>query len=326
MRAIWVERFAEPPDLQLKTVPMPALRAGEVRIAVHAAGLNFADTLMAAGRYQVKPPLPFAPGMEAAGVVDALGEGVQGLQVGQRVMTMCGWGAFAEAVCVSAGMVFPIPDAVGMEPAATFPITYGTTYHALTDRAALQPGEWLVVHGAGSGVGLNAVELGRLMGARVIAVCSSARKLEAVLRYRPEVLIDHAKEDVRERVLELTGGRGADVIFDPVGGDVFQQSLRCIAPSGRLLVLGFASGTIPHAAANRILLKGCAVVGVNTARLIGDDLPLYRRRFEMMLRWVADGRLAPLVGARYALDELPRAMHELINRQIAGKAVVLPST
>jgi len=324
MKAVRVESFGGPSALQVREVASPRPKNGEVKIAVEAAGLNFADTLMVSGRYQVKPPFPFSPGMEVAGVVTELGEGVHDIRVGDRVMSMCGWGAFAEEAIVAASMTFPVHDDVDLRTAAIVPITYGTTYHALVDRASLKHDEWMVVHGAGSGVGLNAVELGRLMGARVVAVAGSDEKLDTARRYGADVLIDSRRVNVRQRVLELTAGRGADVVFDPVGGDVFDDAIHYTAPAGRLLVLGFASGRIPSVDANLVLLKGLQVVGVNTAILIRDDLPLYRGRFEMMMRWIAAGRLRPLIGATYALEETARAMDDLLARRITGKAVICP--
>lgn len=325
MKAVWVEAFGDPDELKVRNVPSPVPTATQVKLAVHAAGLNFADTLMVAGRYQIKPPFPFAPGMEVAGVVTEVGEAVRDISVGDRVMSMCGWGAFAEEVCIASEMAFPVHDRVDLEAAAIFPITYGTTYHAFMDRAALRHDEWLVVHGAGSGVGLNAVEMGRLFAARVIAVAGTDAKLQTAREYGAEILIDYRSENVRERILQITGGRGADVVFDPVGGEVFDDAVHYTAPGGRLLVLGFASGTIPAASANLLLLKGFQVVGVNTALLIRDSLPVYRRRFEMMMRWIADGRLRPLVGATYSLEETPLAMSDLLSRKIIGKAVIRPT-
>lgn len=324
MKAVWVEAFGEPAAVQVREVPSPQPKRGEVKIAVEAAGLNFADTLMVSGRYQVKPPFPFSPGMEVAGIVTQLGEDVRDIHVGDRVMSMCGWGAFAEEAILSAAMTFPVHDEVDLRTGAIVPITYSTTYHALVDRASLKHDEWMVVHGSGSGVGLNAVELGRLMGARVVAVGSSDEKLNTAKSYGADVLVDSRHENVRQRVLELTAGRGADVVFDPVGGDVFDDATHYMAPAGRLLVLGFASGRIPSINVNRVLLKGFQIVGVNTAILIRDDLPLYRRRFEMMMRWIAAGRLRPLVGTTYSLNETARAMGDLLARRIIGKAVICP--
>ncbi len=328
MKAVLIEAFQPFGDkdaLPVREIAVPEPGPHEVRLTVHAAGLNFADTLMVAGKYQVKPSLPFSPGMEVAGVVSSVGKEVSGIALGDRMMSMCGWGAFAEEVCVPAAMAFPVPAQVGLDVAAIFPITYGTTYHALVDRAELRHDEWMVVHGAGSGVGLNAVELGRLMGARVIAVAGSESKLEAARLYGAYDLIDSRSANIRDRVLQLTGGKGADVIFDPVGGEVFEGALRYVSPQGRLLVLGFASGTIPVIKANLVLLKGCQIVGVNTALFIRDSLPEYRRRFEMMMRWVADGRLRPLVGSHYDLEGVGRAMSDLTSRKVKGKAVITPA-
>ncbi len=324
MKAVWVDSFGDPAQLKVRDIPSPRPKGHEVKLSVRAAGLNFADTLMVAGRYQVSPTFPFTPGMEVAGVVTQLGEDVTGVRIGDRVMSMCGYGAFAEEICISAAMAFPVRDDVDFRTAAIIPITYGTTYHALVDRAALQHDEWLIVHGAGSGIGLNAVELGRLMGGRVVAVAASDEKLQAAKSYGADLLIDSRRENVRARVLELTGGRGADVVFDPIGGDVFDDALHYTAPAGRLLVLGFASGRIPSADANLVLLKEFQIVGVNTAVLIRDNLPLYRQRFEMMMRWVAAGRLRPLVGATYPLEETAQAMSDLLARRITGKAVICP--
>jgi len=322
MKALLCKAYGSPETLVVEEVPSPPVGPRQVRIAVHEAGVNFADTLIIAGRYQVKPPFPFSPGMEAAGIVAEVGSRVTRVKPGDRVMATCIYGGFAEEVCVDEEQVFPVPDGVSFTTAAVFPITYGTVFHALTDRGGLRPGEWLLVHGAGSGVGLNAVELGRIMGARVIACAGSPEKLAAAQRFGAEHLIDSRNEQFRDRVKEITGGRGADVVFDPVGGDVFDQSLRCIARGGRLLVVGFASGRIPAAAANLLLLKSCAVVGVNTAVLIEDDPELYRERFALMMSWAAEGKLSPLVSARFPLAEAHRAMAALLSREVVGRVTV----
>jgi NADPH:quinone reductase len=323
VKALLCKQFGPPESLVLQEVDPAALNAREVRIAVHAAGLNFADTLMVAGRYQLKPPMPFSPGMEVAGVVTEAGSAVTRVKTGDRVMANCFYGGFAEERCVSEDMVFPIPDQVSFETAATLPITYGTTYHALTDRAVLKPGEWLLVHAASSGVGLNAVELGKLMEARVIACSSTDAKLEIAKGYGADESINYSRENIRNRVMAITAGHGADVVFDPVGGDVFDESLRCIAWEGRLLVVGFAAGRIQQIPANQVLLRECQVVGVNTAQYIKYKPEEYRSRFNMLLRWTAEGKLRPLISATYHLDEVPLAMAALTARSVTGKIVIV---
>lgn len=322
MNALLCKQFGPPESLVLEEVESVALEAREVRVAVHAAGLNFADTLMIAGRYQVKPPMPFSPGMEMAGVVTETGPDVTRVKVGDRVMSTCVYGGFAEERCISEDMVFPVPDEVSFVTAAAFPITYGTTYHALTDRAALKAGEWLLVHAASSGVGLNAVELGKLLGAKVIACSSTDEKLKIIKGYGADEVINYTHESLRDRVLAITAGRGADVIFDPVGGDVFDESLRCIAWEGRLLVVGFAAGRIQQIPANHVLLKECQIVGVNTAQYIKHKLEEYRSRFTMMLGWAAEEKLRPLISATYPLEQVPQAMAVVMARSVTGKIVI----
>ena len=322
LKALLCKQFGPPASLVLEEVEPVALDAREVRVAVHAAGLNFADTLMIAGRYQIKPTLPFSPGMEMAGVVSETGPGVTRVKVGDRVMSTCVYGGFAEERCISEDMVFPLPDEVDFVTAAAFPITYGTTYHALTDRAALKCGEWLLVHAASSGVGLNAVELGKLLGAKVIACSSTDEKLKIIQGYGADEVINYTHENIRDRVLAITAGHGADAIFDPVGGDVFDESLRCIAWEGRLLVVGFAAGRIQQVPANHVLLKECQIVGVNTAQFIKHKLEEYRSRFTMLLRWTAEGKLRPLISATYPLDQVPQAMAVVMARSVTGKIVI----
>ncbi|MDO8704412.1 MAG: NADPH:quinone oxidoreductase family protein [Sulfuricaulis sp.] len=322
MKALLCKQFGAPETLVLQEVEPAVLNDREVRVAIHAAGLNFADILMTAGQYQVKPPLPFSPGMEMAGVVTEVGPGVTRVRKGDRVMSTCIHGGFAEERCISEDMVFPLPDEISFVTAAAFPITYGTVFHALTDRAALKSGEWLLVHAASSGVGLNAVELGKMMGAKVIACSSTDEKLQIIKGYGADELVNYTHESIRERVLAITDGRGADVIFDPVGGDVFDESLRCIAWEGRLLVVGFAAGRIQQIPANRVLLKECQIVGVNTSQFIKHKLEEYRDRFAMMLRWTAEGKLRPLISATYPLDQVARAMATVKARSATGKIVI----
>lgn len=289
---------------------------------MHAAGVNFPDTLMVAGKYQVKPPFPFSPGMECAGVVAAVGDAVTEVKPGDRVMAMPGHGGMAEEVMAPADFVFRIPETMSFEQAAGFPVTYGTVYYALVDRAGLRPGEVLLVHGAAGGVGSNAVEIGALLGARVIATAGSSEKLDVAKRWGAADGIDYSKESIRERVKSLTGGRGADVIFDPVGGDVFDESLRSIAMDGRLLVIGFASGRIPAAPANLVLLKNCAVVGVYWEGFARKNPKKNRENFEAMFQWFEQGRLKPAASRIFPLGEAALAMNALLARQATGKLVI----
>ena len=289
---------------------------------MHAAGLNFPDTLMVAGKYQVKPPFPFSPGMECAGVVTAVGEGVTEIKAGDRVMSMPGHGGMAEEVIAPAAMTFPIPDSMSFEQAAGFPVTYGTTYYALVDRARLQSGETLLVHGAAGGVGSNAIEIGKILGAKVIAAAGSDEKCEVARRLGAEQAINYSKESIKDRTKVLTQGRGADVIFDPVGGDVLTESLRSIAMDGRLVVIGFASGRIPSAPANLVLLKNCAIVGVYWESFAKKNPRKNRENFEAMFRWFEAGKLKPPVSKVFPLDQVPQAMNALLSRQATGKLVI----
>ncbi len=322
MRAVVVRQWTDPKDLKVEALPVPEPAAGEVRIAVHAAGLNFADTLLVAGKYQEKPPFPFSPGMEAAGEIEAVGAGVTGLREGDRVMALTGHGSFAECCAVAAERVLKIPDSMSFADAAAFPVAYGTSHVALRHRGALQPGETLLVHGAAGGVGLTAVQIGTAMGARVIATARGAEKRAVASANGAAETIDYAEEDLRARVLELTGGRGADVIYDPVGGDVFDASLRCIAWEGRLLVIGFAAGRIPQAPANYLLLKNAAAVGVFWGAYMKNDPALIRRSFDELLGWYGEGLLVPHISATFDLADVPAAMAMLLSRKSTGKIVL----
>jgi NADPH2:quinone reductase len=311
-----------PESLTLEDLSLAALGPQDVRIKVHAAGLNFPDTLIIAGKYQVKPSFPFAPGMECAGEIVAVGEKVADLKPGDRVMATTGQGSFAEAVNCPANSVYKIPAAMPYEIAASFPITYGTTYHALVDRGRLRKGEVLLVHGAAGGVGLNAVELGRELGATVIGTVGSDEKAAIVQQYGAAHVINYARDSIKDRVKELTGGRGADVIYDPVGGDAFDQSLRCINWDGRLLVIGFASGRIPEAPANLALIKGCSIVGVFWGAFAAHDPQKNRANFAALLALYEQGRLKPHVSATFPLKEVPQAMQALLSRKTTGKVVI----
>ena len=310
--------------LEIAEVATPQPGERQVRIAVKAAAANFPDVLMLEGKYQFKPPMPFAPGCELAGVVQAAGPGVEGLRVGDRVLAVVPHGAFAEEALADAARVVPIPDAVPFESAAAFMFTYGTSYHALKDRAALAQGETLLVLGAGGGVGLAAVELGKRMGARVIAAASSAAKLAACRAHGADEAIDYTREDLRERLKALTDGRGVDVVYDPVGGDFTEPAFRCLAWRGRLLVVGFANGEIPRLPLNLPLLKGASVVGVFWGDFTRREPAANRANMAQLVAWLAEGALRPHIGARYALAQGGQAIADVRERRAIGTVLVLP--
>jgi NADPH2:quinone reductase len=321
MKAVLCKAYGPPESLVLEEVAPPPLREDGVRIAVHAAGVNFPDILIIQGKYQFKPEFPFSPGGEVSGRVVEVGAKVGHVRPGDRVMAGMTYGGFAEEVVAPAGRVMKLPDWLDLTVAAGIGLTYGTSYYALKDRAELKPGETLLVHGAAGGVGLAAVELGKAMGARVIATAGGAAKLKAVAEHGADETIDYT-HGFRDRVRELTGGNGADVIYDPVGGDVFDQSLRCIAWGGRLLVVGFASGRIPEAPANLALLKGCSVVGVFWGSWIQRDPRPNAENFKQIFAWMKEGRLRPHISHRFPLARAADAINALIERKVIGKAIV----
>jgi NADPH:quinone reductase len=322
MRAIFCRTLGDPSLLTLEELPPPALGPGQIRIATHAAGVNFADTLVVAGKYQEKPPLPFIPGFEIAGVVSEIGDGVTGIALGDRVMALTGSGGFADEAVVGADAVFKIPDSMSFEAAAGFPIAYGTSHGALDWRAHLQPGEILLVHGAAGGVGLTAVEIGKAMGATVIATASSAAKLEIARSRGADHLIDYSAEDVQAQIKALLGERRVDVAYDPVGGSAFEASLRTIAWEGRILIIGFAGGTVPQIPANILLVKNCSVIGFYWSSYRTRNPALLRGSFETLLGWVAEGKLRPLVSEALPLDRAVEAIGRLKARQATGKLVL----
>jgi NADPH2:quinone reductase len=323
MKAVLCRELGGPEVLSVGEIDAPEPGPGEVRIAIHAAGVNFADTLMLRGKYQEKPPLPFSPGMEAAGVVDALGEGVDGFAVGDRVMAMLGWGGFAEAGVSKIDRTIRMPDSMSMVDGAAFPVVYGTSHVALAHRAHLQAGETLLVHGAAGGVGYSAVQIGKAMGATVIGTARGADKLEVAREAGADHVFDYSETDIRDTVLELTDGKGADVIYDPVGGDVFDASLRCIAWEGRILIIGFAAGRIPEIPANRLLLKSASAVGVFWGAYRLHNSEVIGQSFEELFRMYDAGKLKPRISKEYQLEEAAQAYADLENRKVVGKAVVV---
>ncbi|MDJ0949654.1 MAG: NADPH:quinone oxidoreductase family protein [Alphaproteobacteria bacterium] len=322
MRAVLCRNWGEPTDLAVEEVPAPQPGPQQVRIAVYAAGVNFADTLLVAGKYQIKPDFPFSPGLEIAGVIDMPGDDAGDLKAGQRVMAVLDYGGFAEMAIADASRVFPIPDVMDFPTAAGFPVAYGTSHVALRRRADLRSGETLLVHGAAGGVGLTAVEIGKHLGARVIGTARGADKLAVAREYGAEEVVDYGEEDVRARVLELTDGKGADVIYDPVGGDVFDISRRCIAFEGRLLVIGFASGRISEIPANHPLVKNYSVVGTYWGSYLAKNPAVIRDSFVELLDWYAAGELKPLISNALPLSQASEALELLRARKSRGKVVL----
>ncbi|HWR79775.1 MAG TPA: NADPH:quinone oxidoreductase family protein [Pseudomonas sp.] len=322
MKAVLCKSFGPAENLVLEEVASPEPKKNEILLDVHAAGVNFPDTLIIEGKYQFKPPFPFSPGGEAAGVVAAVGEKITHVQPGDRVMALTGWGSFAEQVVVPAYNVMQIPKGMDFNSAAAFGMTYGTSMHALKDRGNLQPGETLLVLGASGGVGLAAVEIGKAMGAKVIAAASSAEKLAVAKAAGADELINYTEASLKDEVKRLTGGQGVDVIYDPVGGDLFDQAIRSIAWNGRLLVVGFASGRIPELPVNLTLLKGAAVVGVFWGSFAQRQPQDNLANFQQLFAWHAEGKLKPLVSQVFPLDQAAAAINALGQRKAVGKVVV----
>ncbi len=323
MKAVLCKAFGPAENLVVEDLDSPQIKKGEVLLDVHAAGVNFPDTLIIEGKYQFKPPFPFSPGGEAAGVVAAVGEKISHLKVGDRVMALTGWGSFAEQVAVSGQNVLPIPTEMDFTTAAAFSMTYGTSMHALKQRANLQPGETLLVLGASGGVGLAAVEIGKAMGARVIAAASTNEKLEIARKAGADELINYSEASLRERLKELTDGQGVDVIYDPVGGKLFEEAFRSIAWNGRMLVVGFAAGgEIPALPANLPLLKGAALIGVFWGAFAQRQPQDNAANFKQLFAWYAEGKLKPLVSQTFALEQAAEAIDTLGQRKAVGKLVV----
>jgi NADPH:quinone reductase len=324
MKAIRCAAYGPPESLRLEEIPSPQLRAGQALVRVRAAGVNFVDALCMQGTYQIKPPLPFIPGMEVAGVVTAVADGVMSVRPGDRVAGMTGiGGGYAEEAAIAADRLVLLPDAMDFATGAGFMLTYCTSLYALENRGHLQTGETLLVLGAAGGVGLAAVDLGKAMGARVIAAASSADKLEKCRAMGAAEIINYETEDLKERVRELTQGAGADVIYDPVGGQYAEPALRASAWKGRYLVVGFANGAIPRMPLNLTLLKGCEIVGVDwgqfSARFAGEAARVLTR----LMRLFAEGAITPCVTQTYPLARAGDALRDLLSRRVIGKAVLL---
>jgi NADPH2:quinone reductase len=320
MKAVVCERLGDPDVLVVRDLPSPpAPGAGEVKVKVEARGVSFVELLRVAGRYQDKSELPFIPGGEAAGVVTATGPGVESVKAGDRVFATAGW---VEEAVMPERQVMKLPDAVAFDAAAAFRGNYHTAYYGL-QRGRLRAGETLLVHGAGGGVGLATVDTGKLLGARVIAVASTEEKRAVARKLGADHTIDPSQGGFRDRVKELTDGRGADVVFDPVGGDVFDESMRCVAPFGRILVVGFVGGRAALAKTNHLLIKDAEVIGYTAGALSRHDPAWARRNTEILIDWLAAGRLSPYVSHRVPLAEAARALEIVKNRQVIGKVVLV---
>lgn len=324
MKTVMCKEFGPAEKLVVEDQPIPEPGKGQVLIEVKACGVNFPDTLIIEGKYQFKPDLPFSPGSDVAGIVTKLGEGVSRYKVGDRVMGVLGWGGFAQQVVADESKLFAIPPELDFATAAAFAMPYATSLHALQDRANLQPGETLLVLGAAGGVGLAAVELGKLLGAKVIAAASTAEKLEVCKQYGADELINYSTEDLKERLKTLTGGKGVDVVYDPVGGPFSEIALRNTAWNGRFLVVGFANGEIPRIPLNLALLKGCSIVGVFWGAFAQREFKRNMQNFQQLLGWLQAGKIKPLISRTYPLENASQAIQSLADRKVNGKLVVVP--
>lgn len=325
MKAVLCTQWGPADRLVIADVPARDPGPGEVRVRVHAAGVNFPDVLIIQKKYQMQPALPFTPGAEAAGEVIAVGEGVTHLRPGDAVMAYAGIGCFAEEVVAPVDQVMPIPAGMSFETAAAFTLTYGTSWHAIRDRAALQPGETMLVLGAAGGVGLSAIEIGKAIGARVIAAASTPEKLAVCREHGADATIHYEAEDLREAIKRETAGRGPDVIYDPVGGRYAEPAFRSIGWRGRYLVIGFAAGEIPSLPLNLPLLKGASVVGVFWGDFTRREPARHLQGMNELVGWLQAGRLRPHVSATYALGQVAQALHDLSARKVTGKILIVPS-
>jgi len=324
MKAVLCKDWGLPETLVVEDVPSPVAGPGEVLIEVHAAGVNFPDTLIIQKKYQYQPELPFSPGGEVAGVVKAVGEGVKAFAPGDRVLASSTWGGYAQEIAVKAERTMPIPDGMDFVTASAYVLAYGTSLHALKDRAKLAAGETLLVLGAAGGVGISAIEIGKAMGARVIACASSDDKLALCRERGADETINYATEDLRERIKLLTNGKGPDVIYDPVGGQYTEPAFRSIGWEGRHLVVGFAAGEIPKLPLNLALLKSASVVGVFWGAFLQRDQAVTRQHLRDLFELYTSGKVKPPVTKTYKLEEAAQALRDVMERKVKGKVAILP--
>jgi len=323
MKAVLCKRFGSPESLVIEDIPSPKLNNAHVVVRVKACGVNFPDTLIIQGKYQYQPDLPFTPGAEIAGVVKEVGPGVSGIEVGDRVFAFIRSGGFSEEVSVPADKIFHIPEKMDFKTASAFIMTYGTSYYALKHRAQLESGETLLVLGAAGGVGLAAVELGKIMGARVIASASTDDKLMVCKKSGADELINYSTQDFRSVISKITNGKGVDVVCDPVGGEITEKALRCTSWNGRYMVMGFASGKIPKIALNLSLLKGNSIIGVFWSDFIRREREAYICVLQDLISWFLEGKLNPLVSKTYPLEQADLALNDIIQRRATGKIVLV---
>ncbi|KJC43977.1 NADPH:quinone oxidoreductase [Bradyrhizobium sp. LTSP885] len=326
MKAILCSQYCQPDDLVLADVPDPVAGPGEAVIAIKAAALNFFDILMIQGKYQIKPPFPFSPAAEVAGVIESVGEGVTDLKVGDRVAASCGHNGARDKIALSANSIVRIPDNLDYDRAAGIFIIYGTALHALEDRASPKPGETLAVLGAAGGTGLAACELGKLMGLKVIACASSDEKLAFAKQHGAELTLNYATEDLKEGLRRLTNGKGADIVFDPVGGSYAEAALRSTAWEGRFLVIGFAAGEIPKIPLNLALLKGCDIRGVFWGAWARLNPEKNRSNLQKLVQWTAEGKISSHVDRTFPLSQTSEALKVLAGRKAMGKVILHPGS
>ena len=324
MRAVVCKQWGGPEALVIENITLPDPKAGEVKIRVRAAGVNFPDVLIIQKKYQLQPPLPFTPGAEISGDVISVGEGVTHLKAGDRVVSFCGIGGFAEEVIAPAAVTLPMPHGIDYPLAAVFSLAYGTSWHAVRDRAALQAGETMLVLGAAGGVGLAAVEIGKALGARVVAAASTDEKLEVCKQHGADAVINYRSGDLREAIKRECGKNGPDVIYDPVGGKFAEPAFRSIAWRGRYLVVGFADGEIPALPLNLALLKGASLVGVYWGEFAKREPVNNQKGMAEMFGWIREGKLKPRISKTYKLEEAPQALMDMAARKVTGKVVIAP--
>ena len=322
MKAIVCNEWCKPENLKVSEIKNPTLDDNSVRVEIYASGVNFPDVLIVQGKYQYKPPFPFSPGSEVAGIISEIGKNVKSLKVGDRIMAVTGHGAFAEEICVPEDKITLVPESMDFITAASMSLTYGTSSYALFQRANIKENDVVLIHGATGGVGITAIEISKAVGAKVIATASTDEKLKIAKEYGADYCINYSQNEFKDKVKEYTDGKGANIIYDPVGGDVFNQSLRCIAWNGLILVIGFASGTIASAPTNLPLLKNCSIVGVFWGAWREREPNGHNINMEKILKWWKEKKVKPKVSKVFNLEDTKYALQALINREVIGKAVI----